>query len=325
MNDNKCNEFDANFKALVSAQTNLFNRAAKAFETLQHNGPAFDPTSASGQNPSEMKLKSGLTPPDSPQTSPRKELKKKKSKSTNKKKKKTEQNPDGPKENNEDKVTKTNLTPTNNSAPEVGDRRRKKSVSGPPPQPERPPLPSREYQPPPQQPTPQQPTPQQPGKSTPDRPPRPQPAPPTPTSPSQPVTTSQPSSEQAPPPRPTLRPPVPVAQPKLPSRGDHNAYSITQTERDKYSAIFRREDPEQSGSINGEKAFVLFSRSQLPNEQLAQIWDLADQDKDGSLSQEEFVVAMFLINAKLSGKLKELPSNCPPELTISDPKYQHVE
>jgi len=69
----------------------------------------------------------------------------------------------------------------------------------------------------------------------------------------------------------------------------------------------------------------LFSRSQLPNEQLAQIWDLADQDKDGSLSQEEFVVAMFLINAKLSGKLKELPSNCPPELTISDPKYQHVE
>lgn len=45
---------------------------------------------------------------------------------------------------------------------------------------------------------------------------------------------------------------------------------------------------------------------------LGQIWNLADQDKDGHMTLEEFSVAMFLISAKLKGK--ELPAVLPQSL-----------
>jgi hypothetical protein len=47
---------------------------------------------------------------------------------------------------------------------------------------------------------------------------------------------------------------------------------IPPEERQKYTAIFRREDPQNTGFITGAQAYTLFSRSGLTKEELAQIW-----------------------------------------------------
>lgn len=52
-----------------------------------------------------------------------------------------------------------------------------------------------------------------------------------------------------------------------------------------------------------------FVKSKVPESQLAQIWDLSDVDKDGTLTKEEFAVAMYLIHQVLIGK--PLPSTLP--------------
>ena len=48
----------------------------------------------------------------------------------------------------------------------------------------------------------------------------------------------------------------------------------------------------------GEEAGQFFMNSRLPASVLAQIWDLSDITSTGSLSRDEFAVAMFLINRK---------------------------
>lgn len=53
-------------------------------------------------------------------------------------------------------------------------------------------------------------------------------------------------------------------------------------------------------------------KSKLPNTVLSKIWKLADVDKDGMLDNEEFALAMHLINIKIDGN--DLPSELPPHL-----------
>jgi hypothetical protein len=45
--------------------------------------------------------------------------------------------------------------------------------------------------------------------------------------------------------------------------------------------------------------------------------ELADQDQDGNLDEEEFVLAMYLINAKLRGTLPVIPQEVLPEFRIT--------
>ena len=53
-------------------------------------------------------------------------------------------------------------------------------------------------------------------------------------------------------------------------------------------------------------------RSKLPNSVLRRIWALSDIDQDGMLDRDEFAVAMFLIDHKLSGN--DLPDQLPDRL-----------
>ena len=53
-------------------------------------------------------------------------------------------------------------------------------------------------------------------------------------------------------------------------------------------------------------------RSKLPNSVLRRIWALSDIDQDGMLDRDEFAVAMFLIDHKLSGN--DLPDQLPERL-----------
>ena len=48
--------------------------------------------------------------------------------------------------------------------------------------------------------------------------------------------------------------------------------------------------------IYGEQFKELVTQSELSNQDLGQIWALADVGNDGSLSLGEFIVAMFLIH-----------------------------
>ncbi|KIM22154.1 hypothetical protein M408DRAFT_56029, partial [Serendipita vermifera MAFF 305830] len=70
--------------------------------------------------------------------------------------------------------------------------------------------------------------------------------------------------------------------------------ALTDKEKAAFIAIFDRNDP-QGGNISGAQGLQILSRSQLPTTVLAQIWDLADADRSGSLSKGEFVVAMYLV------------------------------
>lgn len=53
-------------------------------------------------------------------------------------------------------------------------------------------------------------------------------------------------------------------------------------------------------------------KSKLPNTALAKVWRLADYDKDGMLTEEEFALAMHLIGVRLEGH--SLPDDLPEHL-----------
>jgi len=46
----------------------------------------------------------------------------------------------------------------------------------------------------------------------------------------------------------------------------------------------------------------IWSRSRLPNDELAEVWELVDRRLDGTLGRMEFVVGMWLVDQRLRGR-----------------------
>ncbi|KAJ5502510.1 Calcium-binding EF-hand [Penicillium fimorum] len=88
---------------------------------------------------------------------------------------------------------------------------------------------------------------------------------------------------------------------------------ITPQEKAQFDSIFETVDTAKLGLITGDQAVAFFMKAQLPEETLAQIWDLADIDADGQLNRDEFAVAMYLVRMQRSGK-EPLPQVVPPAL-----------
>ncbi|XP_057199114.1 intersectin-2b isoform X1 [Triplophysa rosa] len=90
--------------------------------------------------------------------------------------------------------------------------------------------------------------------------------------------------------------------------GVRSIWAITPEERDKHDQKFDTLSPVQ-GFVTGEKARSFFIQSGLPQPVLAEIWSLADMNKDGKMDRLEFSIAMKLIKMKLQGQ--NLPTALP--------------
>ncbi|OAQ73086.2 UBA/TS-N domain-containing protein [Pochonia chlamydosporia 170] len=91
-------------------------------------------------------------------------------------------------------------------------------------------------------------------------------------------------------------------------------WAVSASDKAKFDQIYATIDKTNKGYITGEEAVPFFSQSNLSEEALAQIWDLADFNSQGQLTREGFAVAMYLIRQQRSGTGGSLPSALPANL-----------
>ncbi|KAI9244241.1 hypothetical protein BY458DRAFT_447881 [Sporodiniella umbellata] len=89
-------------------------------------------------------------------------------------------------------------------------------------------------------------------------------------------------------------------------------WDVTAQERKQFNTYFDKIDSGRHGHIQGKEAVEFFKNSRLPESELAHIWDLSDIHQRGSLSRDEFAVAMHLIHQRLQGET--LPQSLPKSL-----------
>lgn len=109
---------------------------------------------------------------------------------------------------------------------------------------------------------------------------------------------------------------APFSQAQRPETPTGDQWAITQQDKAAFDQIFSTVDTANRGFITGDQAVGFFSNSRLPEEALAQIWDLADINSEGQLNKDEFAVAMYLIRqqrSKTTGR-DVLPQSLPPNL-----------
>ncbi|XP_028329263.1 intersectin-2b isoform X2 [Gouania willdenowi] len=90
--------------------------------------------------------------------------------------------------------------------------------------------------------------------------------------------------------------------------GAPSVWAISPEERNKHDQKFDTLSP-LHGYVSGDQARKFFLQSGLPASVLAEIWALADMNKDGKMDRLEFSIAMKLVKLKLQGT--NLPSALP--------------
>ncbi|CAF9934562.1 MAG: hypothetical protein HETSPECPRED_009268 [Heterodermia speciosa] len=127
---------------------------------------------------------------------------------------------------------------------------------------------------------------------------------------------------------PLARPPQVGQQIAVSPTGD--GWAISPQEKAQFDQIYATLDTGNRGFITGEQAVGFFSNSRLPEDALAQIWDLADINSEGQLNRDEFAVAMYLIKQQRSKRdgrdvlPQSLPQNLiPPSMRRQAPTPSH--
>ncbi|WYZ37396.1 hypothetical protein EsH8_II_000902 [Colletotrichum jinshuiense] len=111
----------------------------------------------------------------------------------------------------------------------------------------------------------------------------------------------------------------PLGRPPITAQTTGNPASdwlVTPADKQRFDVLYDDLDKSRKGFITGEEAVPFLSQSNLPEDALAQIWDLADINSEGRLNKDTFAVAMFLIRQQRSRRdgSTTLPSTLPPNL-----------
>merc|ERR1719481_1532922 len=120
--------------------------------------------------------------------------------------------------------------------------------------------------------------------------------------------------------QPSVQPPQP-AQAPAPAPAPVE-WAIPQQKRVGYMAQFQANDKARTGFLAAVQARGVLLQTGLAQQTLATVWNLADIDKDGKLSVEEFIVAMHLCEMGMKGEPlpTQLPINLvPPSLRRNHP------
>ncbi|KAJ1815316.1 hypothetical protein LPJ56_004604, partial [Coemansia sp. RSA 2599] len=89
-------------------------------------------------------------------------------------------------------------------------------------------------------------------------------------------------------------------------------WDVSKDEQVRYEQFFNSLDTSRAGYLTGDVPVNFFLKSKLPEQVLSKVWDLADINRNGKLTKDEFFVAMHLINLRLVGK--EIPDTLPATL-----------
>lgn len=94
----------------------------------------------------------------------------------------------------------------------------------------------------------------------------------------------------------------------------NNDWLVTPADKARFDQLYITLDKTSKGYITGEEAVPFFSQSNLSEDALAQIWDLADVNSQGQLNRDEFAVAMYLIRQQRLNSATPLPTTLPTNL-----------
>lgn len=94
-----------------------------------------------------------------------------------------------------------------------------------------------------------------------------------------------------------------------------NTWIMSSQQKKQYGAIFDTLDTKKDSFISSSTVANFLMTSKLPNQVLANIWELANLDQSDNFNKQEFSIAMYLVQKKLAGY--ELPDDTPAELIQS--------
>ncbi|KAI1767023.1 hypothetical protein GGR53DRAFT_527719 [Hypoxylon sp. FL1150] len=113
---------------------------------------------------------------------------------------------------------------------------------------------------------------------------------------------------------PLGRPPLGPQTTGVPLQVTGGDWLVTPADKARFDQFYADLDKSNKGFITGEEAVPFLSQSGLPEDALAQIWDLADINSEGRLNRDMFAVAMYLIRQQRSRRDIPLPASLPPNL-----------
>jgi len=105
-----------------------------------------------------------------------------------------------------------------------------------------------------------------------------------------------------------------------PSQDDKDHYWALQDSADRLASSFEALGPE-GGYLSTGKARNVLVKTGLEKDNLRQIWNLSDMDKDGLFDLDEYVVAMFLCDAVIQ-KGRPIPVELP--ASVVPPSKRHL-